>query len=501
MFPRNRWCVLAIVSSALLLITVDMTVLYTALPTLTHDLAATASEKLWIVNAYALVVAGLLPGLGTLGDKIGHRRMFMAGLLVFGLASLLAAFAPTAPRLIMARIILGAGAAMMMPATLSIIRMTFTDSSERALALGVWGAISSGGAALGPVLGGILLEHFHWGAVFLVNLPVLAAAFISGALLLPKDRIGQARPWSPVSSLLIMIGLVGVTYAIKESARPSPSPAAALAALAAGCAALALFIRAQRKSRAPLIDFSLFRDRVFSHGVITALLMSLTMIGVELALSQRFQLVNGLSPLRAGLAIIPLPLAAFVAGPLAGLALPRLGARRILFCSLALAAAGLAGLLLLQQGGGQAWSQSGGLAQGACIAILGLGAGASMSVASISIMDRAPARSAGMAASIEEVSYELGGALGIAVFGSILSAVYTASLALPPELAPLGMAYDSLDAAILAAEALPGQAAATLLDLARASFDKAFAVVLAVGAALSAALAAFFLLRGGRKEV
>ena len=170
---HNRWLVLAIVSSALFLIVIDMTVLYTALPRLTHDLAASASEKLWIINAYPLVVAGLLPGVGSLGDRLGHKRMFTAGLVVFGLASLAAAYAPSAEVLIAARVLLAVGAAMMMPATLSIIRLTFEDENERSFAIGIWAAVASGGAAFGPVVGGILLEYFWWGSVFLINVPVV----------------------------------------------------------------------------------------------------------------------------------------------------------------------------------------------------------------------------------------------------------------------------------------------------------------------------------------
>ena len=176
MATGNRWLVLAIVSSALFLIVVDMTVLYTALPRLTHDLAASASQKLWIVNAYPLVVAGLLPGLGTLGDRLGHRSLFLAGLVVFGIASLSAAYSPTPEALIGSRVLLAVGAAMMMPATLSIIRLTFTEDDERSFAIGIWAAVASGGAAFGPVIGGVMLEYFWWGSVFLINVPVVAAA-------------------------------------------------------------------------------------------------------------------------------------------------------------------------------------------------------------------------------------------------------------------------------------------------------------------------------------
>lgn len=482
MCTQNRWCVLTIVSSALFLITIDMTVLYTALPRLTHDLGASASEKLWIVNAYALMVAGLLPGLGTLGDRLGHKKMLLSGLTVFGAASLMAAFAPTPVYLIVARVILGVGAAMMMPATLSIIRITFTDSGERTLALGIWGAISAGGAALGPVVGGILLEYYWWGSVFLINLPVVLVALFAGAVILPQDKVRTQQPWSPLGSLLIMVGLVGVTYAIKEVSKPESSLLNAFAALVIGVTGIALFMRNQRKSSAPLVDFTLFRDSTFSLGVAVALISSLVMIGVELALSQRFQLVLGLSPLQAAFVILPIPLASFVGGPLAGWALPRMGAKRLVLTMLMLMGVGLAVLLLVRD--------TGGLLPVLSMAAMGLGAGASMAAASSSIMNQASTHHAGMAASIEEVSFELGGAMGIAVFGSILSAVYSASLILPQEFSALAAAYDSLDAALLLSERLSPDAADTLVALARTSFDKAFVVVLTIASVLIMSTAA-----------
>lgn len=484
---RNPWHVLAVVSSALFLITVDMTVLYTALPTLTHDLKATSTEKLWILNAYALTVAGLLPGLGTLGDRVGHRKMLLSGLCVFGTASLVAAFAPSAGLLIAARIVLGIGAAMMMPATLSIIRGVFENADQRTLAFGVWGAVSSGGAALGPVVGGILLEHFSWGSVFLINVPVVGIALLTGARILPEDRPDASRHWSPLASLFIMLGLAGVIFAVKEAGRPGASLWTILAPLGAGALGLFLFVRGQWGSRSPLIDFSLFRNRGFSLGVCAALLLSLSMIGVELALSQRLQLVLGLTPLQAGLAILPLPLAAFVGGPLAGWVLPRMGLDKVLYRSLFVSGFAMAGLLFARDGGQ--------LLQGLCMAAMGLGMGAGMSVASAAIMNGASRSKSGMAASIEEVSFELGGALGIAVFGSILTAVYTASLTLPEGVPVLGEALNSIDGAILAAETMPAAAADSLLYMARGAFDKAFAAVIGIAAVPSLCLALLLLMR------
>ena len=293
MTARSPWLVLAIVSSALFLIVIDMTVLYTALPTLTRDLEASATEKLWIVNAYSLVVAGLLPGAGALGDRYGHRRMFTIGLAIFGAASLAAGFAPTSATLIAARAGLAVGAAAMMPATLSIIRHTFEDPDDRALAIGIWAAVASGGAALGPVIGGALLEHFHWGAVFLINLPVVLAALALTAAFVPRGQGHGHHPFDPVGSLLVLVGLVGVTLAIKEIARPDPSLTVLLLSALAGLAALALFFRRLRRSANPMIHLTLFHDPRFAGGVIGALVSAAALLWVQLAITQRLQLVQG----------------------------------------------------------------------------------------------------------------------------------------------------------------------------------------------------------------
>lgn len=476
MTSSNRWLVLAIVSSALFLIVVDITVLYTALPRLTHDLQATASEKLWIVNAYPLVVAGLLPGFGTLGDRLGHKRLFLAGLVVFGLASLIAAYSPSPAVLIGARVLLAAGAALMMPATLSIIRLTFTDEGERAFAIGIWAAVASGGAAFGPVLGGLLLEYYWWGSVFLINVPVVMVAFVAGLIMLPNRRGSSERGWDLIGSVQAMIGLVGIAYAIKEMGKRLPSWEAALVALIVGVAAMALFVRRQRRSAAPLIDFGLFRNSRFSSGVAAATAASAALVGFELVFSQRLQLVLGLSPLQAGLLILPIPLASFFAGPIAGLLLPRLGAGRVMWSALAMAGLGLTAFLATYHAASFVWVSA--------LAMMGFGIGGAMSAASTAVMTSAPEDRAGMAASVEEVSYELGGAIGIAVLGSIMSAIYTAALVMPDGLGIPAAARDSLDEALLAAEALAPDAASAVTALARAAFDRAFEGVIVAAAAL-----------------
>lgn len=470
MTARSPWLVLAVVSSALFLIVIDMTVLYTALPTLTRDLDASATQKLWIVNAYSLVVAGLLPGAGALGDRYGHRRMFMIGLAIFGAASLAAGFAPTPGALIAARAGLAVGAAAMMPATLSIIRQSFDDPGQRALAIGIWAAVASGGAALGPVIGGALLDHFRWGAVFLVNLPVVAAALILTMILVPRGSAQGHHPFDPVGSVQALVGLIGVTLAIKEIARPDPSAAVALVSAGAGLAALTLFLRRQRRPD-PMIDLSLFRDRRFAGGVIGALVSAAALLGVQLAITQRLQLVEGLSPLQAGLAILPIPLAAFVAGPLAGLMLGRVGAGRLLSATLALSGAGI---LIYGAGLGRPWAEL------VSFAVMGAGIGAAMTAASSAIMLNAPADRAGMAASVEEVSYELGGALGIALLGSLLAGIYSATFTATAGLTGGlmgGAPADSLDGALITAATLPIPEAARLVAIATAAFDRATGIV------------------------
>lgn len=474
MFPRNRWLVLATVSSALFLIVIDMTVLYTALPRLTHDLGATATEKLWIVNAYPLVVAGLLPGLGGLGDRVGHKRMFLSGLAVFGVASLLAAFAPAPEALIAARVVLAIGAAMMMPATLSLIRLTFTDESERAFAIGIWAAVASGGAAVGPVVGGLLLEWFWWGAVFLINVPIVLGALLAGAIVLVNKRPEHAHPFDLIGSAQVMVGLVGLIYAIKEVAKREPSLTVAGIALVLGGLAMAAFVRRQHRSAHPLIDFTLFRSARFTSGVVAALVASASLIGVELVFSQRLQLVLGLSPLEAGLMILPIPAASFLAGPLTGLAMPRLGAARVLTSALTLTGLALVLYLAAHDRAPAVWLP--------VLAVMGFGLGATMTAASSVIMLSAPEDRAGMAASVEEVSFELGGALGIAVLGSVMTALYTRAMTLPAGVD--ATAADSLDEALLASESLSDAAATQLRALARGAFDEAFVGVIAVAALL-----------------
>ncbi len=473
---HNRWLVLAIVSSALFLIVIDMTVLYTVLPRLTHDLAASASEKLWIINAYPLVVAGLLPGVGSLGDRLGHKRMFTAGLVVFGIASLAAAYAPNAEMLIAARVLLAVGAAMMMPATLSIIRLTFEDENERSFAIGIWAAVASGGAAFGPVVGGVLLEYFWWGSVFLINVPVVLIALVLALTVLETRPGNKNRQWDLVGSVQVMVGLVGVTFALKELAKRDSSMLLFAVSMIVGLIALVVFYRRQRATNGMLVDFSLFGNRKFSSGVMAASVSSAALIGVELVFSQRLQLVAGYSPLQAGLLILPIPLAAFVAGPLVGWGLPKIGEARVLWGGMLITGLGTALYLLSFQMQPHIWLIG--------LMIMGFGVGAAMTGASTAIMGNAPEEKAGMAASVEEVSYELGGATGVTIFGSLMTAIYTAFMIVPEGSGFPETIRDSLDEALLLAETLPAEQAQHLREVGFMAFDQAFMWVIATASLL-----------------
>jgi DHA2 family multidrug resistance protein-like MFS transporter len=369
----------------------------------------------------------------------------------------------------------------MMPATLSIIRLTFPDEKECALAIGLWGAVAAGGSAIGPLIGGVLLEYFWWGSAFLINVPIVAVALAAALAVIPNEKGTSRAPWDFFGSLQILVGLVGVAYAIKEVAMAKPSyPAAAMAAVI-GAAALAWFARRQRGRASPLIDFGLFADRGFRGAVMAALVSAFAVVGVALVLSQRLQLVLGYTPLGAALFMLPASVMAFVGGPLAGALVPRFGGDRVIMGALLLGGAGVAGLL--------ATANAGLLPQLFFLAAYGLGAGAALAAASHAIMSHASAEHAGMAASIEEVGIELGGAIGVTVLGSLLAGVYSKILVLPNEAALPAAVRDGIDEALVVARTLPADAARQVTGAVHQAFDAAYFTALAVAAVLMVVVA------------
>lgn len=468
---RRRWTLLVTVGAGLLLITLDNSILYTALPTLTRELEATWAESLWIINAYPLVMTGLLLGSGTLGDRFGHRRMFLGGLIVFGFASFLAATAPTPEVLIAARGLLAVGAAAMMPATLALIRITFTDERERNIAISVWGSLSVVGGALGPIVGGALLERFAWGSIFLINIPVVLLAVIVGVAVAPANEPHPGTRWDFASSLQALITLVGLVVLVKEVAKADRSGPVVLGAAVVTAVGWWVFVRRQRRLPFPLLDLSIFRNPAFASGVLAAAFAVFAMGGLQLATTQRFQLVVGYSPLESGLLVVALAIGSLPSSILGGAFLHVVGLRLLIGGGLGVGAIGVAWTLAAVQHG-MAWLLGG-------LLVTGLGLGAAMSVASTAIIGNVPARRAGMASSVEEASYEFGGLAAVALLGSLLTTVYTTTIRLP-EGAPVEAGRSITDALTT-----PGTDPA-VLDAAFRAFGNSYSVVMVICAGVLA---------------
>lgn len=484
---QSRWLTLAVVSTALFLVVMDMTVLYTALPSLAQALHTTASEKLWILNAYSLVMAGLMPAMGALGDRLGHRYVFITGMGVFGLASVIAAFAPSADVLIGARALLAIGGAAMMPATIAIVRTTFQDPKELAFAIGIWASVASGGAAIGPVLGGALLEHFWWGSVFLINVPIIAVATLLAWWLVPRKGGNASITIDLHSCWQSMLGIVALAYGIKEFAKPDSHVLLAWSTLFIALITLAVFVRRQLRLPRPLIDFKLLSTAPLAVAVVVALVASMALIGFELVLSQRLQLVLGKSPLEAGAFVLPIALGSFFAGPLAGALIGRIGCPRVIVTGLAMCALGMWGYLVLHDA--SSWTQI------AVLALCGAGIGSSLTASSTLLMSNVSEDRAGMAGSVEGVAYELGGGFGVTLFGSLMTAIY---LAQASSNGIEVMAGSSLDEAHIYAQKHPE--AQSVLQGAMQAFEVSFSTVTSVVIAMLFILATLVLLMSRKLE-
>ncbi|MFG3656148.1 MFS transporter [Streptomyces sp. NPDC047706] len=476
----NRWVVLVVLCTSLLLVAVDATVLHVAVPAVTEDLRPSAMELLWIVDTYPLVCASLLILFGTLGDRVGRRRILLLGYALFGVASAMAAVAHDPQALILARALLGVGGAMIMPATLSILRQVFPDRRERALAIGVWSAVAAVGAAVGPLLGGFLLEHFWWGSVFLVNIPLMLVSLPVGRLLLPESTGGEDGPWDVAGALMAAAGLFGVVLGIKRLGGGEPAGSLlTVMPLLVGAALLALFVRRQRRRKHPLVDLRMFTRPAFSTSVGCIVLAMLALVGLELIAAQYLQLVLGLSPLETGLRLLPLTVAAMAAGLFGARMLRLFGPRRMVcagFCLTALA------VVLLTAMGRQ--DQAPLLLTG--FVLLGFGLETTLFGAYESMLSEAPAEQAGGAAAIGETSYQLGAGIGIALLGTVMNAAYAPGLSSVPGVpaAASAAAGRSLGEAYDVAGELGGSAGQALRRAARDSFVHGLHVTLLVSAGL-----------------
>jgi DHA2 family multidrug resistance protein-like MFS transporter len=492
---RRQWVGLAVIALPCLLYAMDLTVLTLAIPALSADLRPSSTEMLWIVDIYGFLVAGFLITMGTLGDRIGRRRLLLIGAGAFGAASVLAAFSSTPEMLIAARALLGIAGATLAPSTLSLIRNMFEDAAQRTVAIGIWVTSFSVGAAIGPLVGGVLLESFHWGSVFLLAVPVMALLLAIGPRLLPEYKDPEPGRLDLASAALSLLAVLAVIYGIKTIARDGIG-LAGVAPVLAGLAAGAIFVDRQRRLAEPAIDLALFRRPAFSLALSANALAFAVVFGIEVFVAQYFQLVLGYSPLEAGLWSLP-GAAAFVLG--AQLTPPLAARIRPPIAMLGGIVVATAGVAMLTQAG---TADGPGLVV-AGIVILSLGLAPLFTLAADLAIGSAPPERAGAASGISETSSELGGALGLAVLGTIGTAVYRGRTGdavyaeLPADAA--AAASDSLGGAVVVAEGLPHLLATDVLEHAREAFTQGLQVAATVsgGLVLAAALLIARLLREG----
>jgi DHA2 family multidrug resistance protein-like MFS transporter len=474
---RREWTALGVLMLPLLLVSMDVSVLYFAIPAISADLEPTGTQQLWIFDIYGFVLAGLLMTMGSLGDRIGRRRLLLVGAAAFGTASLVAAYANSAEMLIAARAVLGIGGATLMPSTMALVRTMFTDPAQRTKAIGVWSGVMTGGIALGSVMSGVLVEHFWWGSVFLVNLPAMALLLLLGPVLLPESRNPEPGRFDLLSVPLSMAAVLPVIYGLKEIAAEGWN-VLYVVSVTVGLLFAALFFQRQRTATSPLISPALFRGHGFTPAVVLNLVSAFGMMGSAYFTTQYLQSVLDKSALEAALwSLLPsLPIG--LAAPVAA-GLVRRGAARahVVAGGFAVAATGYLMLALTD-------SDDLGLLLAAC-ATLACGIVGVMSQLTDLALSAAPVERAGAASSLMETGTEFGGALSMAALGSVGTAVYRHDM---PDSAP-EPARETLGGALAVAEQLPGRAGETLATAAREAFTGGMQAAAAVGAVLLAGAA------------
>ncbi|MGB4137968.1 MAG: MFS transporter [Microbacterium sp.] len=470
------WWALAVLMLPVLLVSVDNTVLSFALPEISLALSPSGAEQLWIIDVYPLVLAGLLVTMGTLGDRFGRRRMLLIGATGFAAVSALAAFAPTALTLIAARALLGFFGAMLMPSTMSLLRSIFVNRDQRRLAIAVWASAFSAGSAVGPVVGGFLLEHFWWGSVFLIAVPVLVPLLVGAPLLVPESRDPNPGRIDPISILLSMAAMTPVVYAIKSFAVDGPTLAGSAWALL-GVVMGVLFVRRQLRADIPMLDMALFRRGSFSGAILVNLFSVIALVGFLYYVSQHLQLVLGLSPMIAGLALVP-GMAAMIISGLAIVPVSRRVSPHILVPAALVFS--VAGYLLV------AFTSGSITALVLSFVSFGLGIGAAETISNELILANAPAEKAGAASAVSETAYELGAVLGTAILGGIITAFYRGALVLPDGLgaAAATAARETLAGAYTVAHDLAEPLASQVWEAATAAFGSGVGVTSLIGAAL-----------------
>ncbi len=485
---RREWIGLAVLALPCLLYSMDLTVLNLAVPQLSAALQPSSSQLLWIVDIYGFMVAGALITMGTLGDRIGRRRVLLIGAVAFGITSVFAAFVTSAEMLILARALLGIAAATLAPSTLSLIRNMFHDPQQRTVAIGIWVASFSAGGAIGPVIGGVLLEYFWWGSVFLVALPVMAMLLILGPILLPEYKDPKAGRLDILSAVLSLVAVLPMIYGIKRLAEQGAN-GLSVAAIAFGLAMGTIFVRRQLRLADPMIDMTLFRSASFSTALAINIIGIFIAFGMFLFLAQYFQLVLGMGALEAGLWMAPMGVTFIIGSMVAPVVIRRLRPAYVLGLGLALAAIGY--VMIARAGGPSGFTF---LMVGSIVFCIGLSP--VFTLTTELVIGTAPPERAGAASALSETAAEFGGALGIAILGSLAATAYRSRMtgAMPGDLPPAAAeaARSTLGGAMTVAEGLPAASADALLEAARLAFSQGFflsvlacAVIAAIGAVLA----------------
>jgi EmrB/QacA subfamily drug resistance transporter len=489
----RRWLVLGVMCLSLLLIVMDNTIVNVALPTLQRDLDASTTQLQWIVDAYILVFAGLLLTMGSLGDRFGRRGALAIGLSVMGTASILSSFANSANQLIATRALMGVGGAMIMPATLSIITNVFTERKERAQAIAIWAATAGAAVAIGPVTGGWLLEHFWWGSVFLVNVPVVVVALVLGQLFVPTSRDPAAPPIDVPGALLSIAGLVVLVWAIIEGPGGWTDPEI-LGGFALAGVLLGTFVLWERRTRYPMLDVSFFRNARFSAASGAIMLTFFAMFGSLFLLTQFLQSILGYTPLEAGIRLLPMAAVMIVISPASAKVVERIGSKIVVATGLSVGAVGL--IIASRLTAGASYPE-------VLLALVVLAAGLAlvMPPATESIMGSLPLAKAGVGSAVNDTTRQVGGALGVAVLGSVMSSTYgprvtdaISGFPLSPEQATA--IHDQIGAALRAASEIGGPPGRALADAASRGFADGMSTAFIIGAAalaLGAVIVALFL--------
>ena len=494
---RREWIGLAVLALACLLYVMDLTVLHLAVPSLSEDLQPSSAQLLWIIDIYGFMVAGFLITMGTLGDRIGRRKLLLIGAAAFGAVSVLAAFSTTPEMLIASRALLGIAGATIAPSTLSLIFAMFQDPGQRTRAIAVWISAFSAGSAIGPVLGGLLLEQFWWGSVFLLALPVMAALLILGPIVLPEYKAPDAGRLDLISAALSLVAILSIIFGLKQTAQDGIGPLSSAAVLL-GLIVGGIFVRRQLRLADPMIDLRLFRIPAFSASLVVNVLAIFVAVGYFLFVAQYLQLVLGLSPLQAGLWSLPSAVGFIVGSNVAPRIVRLVRPAYLMGAGLALSAVGLG--VLTQVG-------ADGLAAVVLASVvISLGLAPVFGLTTELIVGSAPPERAGAASGMSETGAELGGALGISILGSIGVAIYRGDIAkgLSKDIpaAAATAARDTLGGAVGAAAELPNELGTVLLDVARQAFVEGMVVAAAISAfvAVGVAIVALIALRDVRMD-